>query len=88
MRQQRSSQSRPRRAIGSFLLAGTLGLSAGCTTIVLGKPIPCPSPTEAASAQLEQLYVSGVLKDGDPLAHELGEMERYCDYIDKLRGDL
>ena len=70
------------------MLAVLLAGSVGCMTVVLGKPTPCPAPSEAGDAQLEQLYASGALKDEDPLAHDFGEWERYCDYIDVLRGDL
>ena len=88
MKRQRSLESRCRRAGARSLLAVLLAGSAGCVTVVLGKPTPCPAPSEAADVQLEELYASGVLKDEDPLAHDLGAWERYCDYIDELRGDL
>jgi hypothetical protein len=88
MRQAKYSRNRLRRAGAASLLAVLLAVGGGCVTVVLGKPVPCPAPSEAADAQLASLYESGVLKDQDPLAHDLGEWERYCDYIDSLRGDL
>ena len=67
-------------SLTGVLLAGAVGTS--CTTVVLGKPLPCPVPTEATDAELQALpQDSAILK-------ELGEYERYCDYIDALRGDL
>ena len=88
MKQAKCWQSRFRRAGGRFLLVALLVGSAGCVTVVLGKPTPCPAPSEAADAQLAGLYESGVLEDQDPLSHDIGAWERYCDYIDELRGDL
>ena len=69
-------------------LLAVAGLGTSCITVVLGKPVPCEAPTEAADQQLQKLYEEGAIVSGDPLDLELGGTERYCDYIDSLRGDL
>ncbi len=81
-------RSRHRRAGARFLLVALLAAAVACVTVVLGKPAPCPAPTEEADAQIARLHALGMIRDDDPLARDLGEWERYCDYIDRLRGDL
>ena len=87
----KSWRSRCRRAGKPFRLAAVLAVavtSSGCITVVLGKPLPCPTTEEAADFQLNKLYRSGHIVPGDPVFMELAENERYCNYIDRLRGDF
>ena len=74
----------------SWLAAALFVLTtgSGCTTVIIGKPPPCPAPTTAADHQLQGLYAAGLIRPGDPLDRELGAQENYCDSIDSLRGEL
>jgi len=50
---------------------------SGCAVVSVGRPPPCPAPSEAAIEQTRAL-------EGTALERYLGEIERYCDAIERL----
>jgi hypothetical protein len=62
-------------AIGCAL--AVVALSIGCGGVSANNPPPCPTASEKAIRQIKDI-------EGTELEHYIGEMERYCDAIDRF----
>jgi hypothetical protein len=52
-------------------------LLTGCVSVSVNKPPPCPTASEKAIRQTVDI-------EGTDLEHYIGEMERYCDAIERF----
>jgi len=79
-----------KRSLGwkSCMLAGAIAWSGCASRVVLvGQPAPVPEPSQAMYEDLGRLQAWGCLKDGDPIALYLAEIEVYRCYVLSLRDE-